>query len=137
MPAAATPPPEPTSLFAAVRLSALFSETGLLTLAFALMALAVATGHGRYAPDSLSLLLLGAVALGCAAWRNRSNAPAAPGPALEWLLALGLILLLVAGVFDSPGYHLRNESYRQAFVLGQLGLALTVGLSFLTPRARP
>lgn len=114
-----------------------FSETGLLALAFAFMALAVAKGHGRYTPAALLLLTLGTAALVGAAWRNRTGGGVPAGPALERFLAGLLIVLLVVGLFDSPGYHLRNETYRQAFRACQVGLALAVALLFLRPDANP
>ncbi len=112
-----------------------FSETGLLVLAFVFMALAVAKGHGRYNPIAITLLSVSVAALVGAAWRNRTTASVPPESALEQLLALALIFLLVFGLFDSPGYHLRNEFYKETFRCCQVGLALAVAVVFLRATA--
>jgi hypothetical protein len=105
-------------------------------VAFVFMALALANGHGRYSPAAISLLVVSAIALAAAAWRNRTTPSVPDEITLDRLLAVALIFLLIAGLFNSPGYHLRNELYRQAFRSGQVALALAVALVFLVSSSR-
>lgn len=114
-----------------------FSETGLLVLAFAFMALAVFKGHGRYSPAAIIWLGLGTAALVGAAWRNRTAAEKPDGVALEKLLAVVLIVLLLVGLSASPGYQLRHETYERIFRSIQVFLALAVAIAYLRPEAKP
>jgi hypothetical protein len=107
------------------------SEFGLLAIGFGLMAGAVAADHGHYSPRAIGWLLLGAACLVGAA-RRRVAAPAeAPGPALERLLAVVLVVLLAVGLGDAPGYDLRHAGYVAAFRAIQGAMAVAVAAVFL------
>lgn len=110
----------------------IFSEPACLLLAYVAMALGVAWDHGHFAWRALVAVTAGFVALALAA---RSRAAGAPRWPVERLMAAALVLLLVQGSFDAPGYHLARAGFRPVFVAVQLALAAAVALAWALPRA--
>jgi hypothetical protein len=112
-----------------------FSETAALLACYVTMALGVALNHGHFAWRAI---LLESVSAGCLVFGARQQLAGRVRStiALEKLLAAALVFLLVAGVFDAPGYYLKNTDYRPAYIAIQLGLALAVAASFFRTTAR-
>jgi hypothetical protein len=109
-----------------------FSELTALIAAYALMALSVAADHGHFSWKAVVLLVLGTVCLIGAARKNYVGRGALNFP-VEGILAGALVLLLVVGVFDSPGYYLHSVTYRPTFIVIQLGLALAIVAAYFSP----
>jgi len=104
-----------------------------LVVAHVAMALAAFVDHGHYSLRGLGLLGLALAALAVAAWSATRPAPAASEP--ERPLVLGLLVLLLAGLTDEPGYDLRSAAYASAFFALQASLAMAVALAATRLRA--
>ncbi len=99
------------------------------------MAFGVGLTHGHFSPGAIVLIGVAAVGLLSAARlrlpeKNRASTPAFALP-LETLLAATLVVFLVLGTLDAPGYYLESARYRPACATIQLGLALAVGVTLL------
>lgn len=106
-----------------------------LVLAFVALAMGVAVDHGHYSQRALALVVLGFGLLMWAAWESKSRR-VEPRVGLEPLLMGTLVFLLVAGVWDSPGYHVESAGFRRFFIVAQLGLAAGVVAAWRFPRLR-
>lgn len=121
-------------------------EISALLLASGLLSASIALDHGHYSPRALAVLLAGCAAaavalhayLGTAGDSMRASElsaprPAVPSPAVtDRALATLLILLLVAGALDRPGFHIRHEAIVPAYAAQQWILATLVALSVPT-----
>ena len=116
------------------------SEPGLLLLAFAFMAIAVALDHGHYSPRALAALLVAAACLAGAgqryahagaAPREAGSAEPANGRSLDVLLALALIVLLIAGTLDAPGIYLIHDGFTRVAAATNILLAIAVAVAFV------
>lgn len=107
-----------------------FSESVALLACYVTMALGVADHHGHF---SWQAIILECISAGCLVFaaRQRLTGRVRSTIALEKLLAGALVFLLLTGLFDAPGYYLRNPAYRPAYIAIQLGLALAVTNVFL------
>lgn len=110
------------------------SSCGWLVLAFVAMAMGIAVDHGHYSIRAIALIGLSAGLLVFAAGRKQGEAASSPRVSLETVLLGSLVFLLVAGVFDSPGYHVESDAYRIFYIVAQLVLAGAVVLAWIRPR---
>ena len=110
------------------------SNYGWLVLAFVAMAMGIAVDHGHYSGRAIVLIGLSAGLLAFAAWRKRDDVASCSRVSLETTLVCALIFLLVAGVFDAPGYHLQGDAYRRFYVGAQLMLAGAVAVAWVRLR---
>jgi hypothetical protein len=113
-------------------------ELAALLLAYLALAAGVAIEHGHFSPVAITLVCLGSASLVVAAASHlRSGAQSlrrTSAVSLEKLLTVALVLMLVGGVFDAPGYYLQSRAYRVVFIVVQLGLAVTLGLGLFARR---
>jgi hypothetical protein len=114
-------------------------ELAALLLTYLSLAAGVAVEHGHFSPTAIALVCLGSASLVVAAATHLRAAAQqrerrSRAVSLEKLLAVALVLVLIGGIFDAPGYYLQSRVYRIVFIAVQLGLAAAVGAGLFAHR---